>query len=53
MKRRLLLLGFVVILAACNPEVGSQRWCEKMEDKPEGDWTFTEAKNYAKYCLLK
>ena len=52
MKRRL-LMGLVVILAACSPEVGSRKWCEKMEDKPEGDWTFTEAKDYAKHCLLK
>jgi hypothetical protein len=42
----------VVLLAACAPEVGTEKWCESMEDKPKGDWTGNEAKAYAKHCIL-
>ena len=51
--KQILMLGLVALLAACSPEVGSGKWCENMEDKPEGDWTLTEAKDYAKHCLFK
>lgn len=53
MMKQWLVLGFVVLLGACSAEVGSKKWCDNMEDKPEGDWTLTEAKDYAKHCLLK
>ena len=39
------------LLAACAP-VGSDAWCEKMNEKPAGDWTGDEAANYTKYCVL-
>jgi hypothetical protein len=47
------VLGLIAVLVACSPEVGSRKWCEKMQDKPEGEWTLTEAKDYAKHCLFK
>jgi len=49
---RLAGLGLIVLLAACAPKVGSPEWCEKMRDKPTGDWTANEAKDYAKHCLF-
>ncbi|MBW2690040.1 MAG: DUF3012 domain-containing protein [Deltaproteobacteria bacterium] len=49
---RILTVCLVVLLAACAPEVGSEKWCENMEDQPKGDWTGNEAKAYAKYCIL-
>lgn len=39
-------------LSACSPEVGSDKWCAKLKDKPKGDWTQTETKDYAKNCLF-
>lgn len=45
------LLG-MLLLAACSPEVGSQKWCKAMAAKPKGDWTVNEAKDYAKHCLF-
>jgi len=41
------------LLTACSPEPGSEKWCEKIGDKPKGDWTANEATEYAKSCLLK
>ena len=40
------------VLTACAPEVGSEEWCAEMKDKPKGDWTANEAKDFAKHCIL-
>lgn len=53
MKRKALLLILLAVLAAaCAPESGSKAWCEKMDEKPKGDWSANEAAEYAKSCLL-
>ena len=39
-------------LTACSPEVGSDRWCANMRDKPRGDWTANEALEFARSCVL-
>ncbi len=44
--------ALALALAACAPEVGSDRWCEAMGDKPKGDWTANDATAYAKHCVL-
>ncbi|MDF0534193.1 DUF3012 domain-containing protein [Shewanella yunxiaonensis] len=46
----LVLVGF---LGACSPEVGSEAWCKQMKEKPSGDWSANEAKDYAKHCVFK
>jgi DUF3012 family protein len=43
----------VLILSACAPEVGSERWCEAMRGKPRGDWTANEALDYARHCIIE
>ena len=43
---------FTVGLAACSPEVGSEEWCDDMEEKDTGDWTANEATDYAKHCVI-
>jgi hypothetical protein len=40
-------------ITACAPEVGTDAWCEKMSNKPKGDWTANEAGDYAKHCIFK
>nr|NIS43113.1 DUF3012 domain-containing protein [Desulfuromonadales bacterium] len=45
----MLLLGLV---AACDPEVGSEAWCQDMKEKPKGDWTVNEAADFAEHCIL-
>lgn len=42
----------LVALAACAPEVGSERWCEKMKETPKGEWTANNARDYAKHCVF-
>jgi hypothetical protein len=49
------LVSVVVLLAfasACSPEVGSKDWCEAVKEKPKGDWTATEASEFAKSCIF-
>lgn len=47
-----LVLGSVAI-AACAPEVGSEAWCERMDETPKGDWTANQAADYARHCLFE
>lgn len=54
------LMGIAALSsAACaqglrrTPEVGSEAWCEQMNEKPKGDWTGNEATDYARYCLFR
>ena len=56
MKTRItLLIGIIGLLtmAACAPEVGSEKWCAMMKEKPSGDWTANEAKDFAKNCVFQ
>jgi hypothetical protein len=43
----------VLMVSACAPEVGSERWCEAMRAKPRGDWSTNEALDYARHCILE
>lgn len=53
MKHHLLWILVVLACVGCSPKVGSTKWCTAMKEKPEGDWTMNEAKDYAKHCLFK
>jgi len=54
-KSNFMTILFVTIFAAsgCAPEVGSEKWCKQMSEKPKGDWTGNEATEYAKNCVFK
>ena len=45
-------IALTMLIGGCAP-VGSEAWCEKMADKPKGDWTANEASDYAKSCIFK
>ena len=40
-----------LLLVACD-RVGSEAWCEKLEQKPTGSWTVDEVKDHTKYCVF-
>ncbi|MDP5254443.1 DUF3012 domain-containing protein [Vibrio sp. HB161653] len=40
-------------LMACSPEVGSEQWCQEMDDKPKGDWTANQVGEYAEHCIFR
>jgi len=43
---------FLILLSACSPEVGSEKWCDQMKEKAKGDWTANEVADYAKHCIF-
>jgi hypothetical protein len=53
MKKIMVLITACWLLCACSPGVGSEKWCKNLEEKPKGEWTVNEAKDYAKHCILK
>jgi DUF3012 family protein len=46
------LLFSMVLLSACAPEVGSEKWCTQMKEKLKGDWTVNEAADFTKHCIF-
>jgi len=42
----------VLTLTACEPKRGSEAWCKKMDEIPKGEWSFNDASDYTKYCVL-
>ena len=50
--RPALIVAVFALLAACSPEVGSKEWCADMKEKDKGDWTASEAADFAKNCIL-
>jgi hypothetical protein len=52
MARAVAIASLAFAVAACAPEVGSQRWCTAMKAKPRGDWTANEALDFARHCVL-
>ena len=42
-----------ILMMGCSPEVGSEKWCKQMDEKPKGDWTANMAADYAKHCIFK
>ena len=55
MKTGLIVLMLLILagVAGCTPEVGSEKWCTMMAEKPKGDWSANEAADYAKHCIFK
>lgn len=53
LKRIVMMTAVAFLAAACEPEVGSKEWCEKMEKKEKGEWTLDETSDFAKHCMFK
>jgi len=53
MKKFLFLSLVLTQLSACSAKVGSDEWCQELKDKPKGEWTADETKDFAKHCLFK
>ena len=49
----ILLLLTVVTACGCEPEVGSDAWCENIAEKPKGELTMNEVSEFASNCIFK
>lgn len=45
------LLAFFIV--GCSAEIGSEKWCDNLKEKPKGDWTTNEMTDYTKHCIFK
>ena len=51
--KNVIAIAFVsIFLVACAPEVGTEKWCDGMEDTPKGDWSANDAKAFARHCVM-
>ena len=48
----IIAFAFCIALTGCAPEVGSEKWCAQMKEKPKGDWTANELADFTKHCLF-
>jgi len=46
-------LGLFIAISGCAPEIGSDKWCASLKEKPKGDWTANELSGFAEHCILK
>ncbi|PNQ51067.1 DUF3012 domain-containing protein [Vibrio sagamiensis] len=53
MKKSMVLVAALTVLAACSDEVGTESWCKDMRSKPKTEWTTEIAVDYAKHCVLE
>ena len=47
-----LLFLVVAVAAGCAAEVGSEKWCAELKEKPKGDWTANELADFTKHCIF-
>jgi len=52
MKKLLGLSLIAMFILGCTAEVGSDQWCAEYKEKPKGDWTANEAKDFAQHCIF-
>lgn len=53
MSKVVTALVLCVLLVGCAPEVGSDAWCEAMDEKDKGDWSANEAADYTRHCIFR
>ena len=41
-----------ILASGCAPEVGSEKWCAQLKEKPKSEWTANELADYTKHCLF-
>jgi hypothetical protein len=46
------LIGLMT-LSGCSPEVGSEAWCQKLDETHKTDWSTRDAASYAKHCIFR
>ena len=41
-----------LILVACEPGPGTEKWCLAMNEKPKSEWSLDDGKTYASRCVM-
>lgn len=53
MKKIAFALLTLAALSGCKDEIGTQTWCDNMDEKPKTEWNAQSAVDYAKHCVLQ
>ena len=48
--RYVCLVLLISLIVACSPEVGSDSWCKKMADTPQGEWSMKDGMDFSDDC---
>jgi hypothetical protein len=51
--KRILIIASILTLAACSVDPGSEKWCAAQKEQPKSEWTGSDAKTYAKNCMIE
>ena len=51
--RNFVMTLLMLQLLACSAEVGSEKWCSNLKEKPKGEWTANEMTDFTKHCVFK
>lgn len=52
MKKLAFSLFTLLAVSACKDEVGTQDWCDAMDQTPKTEWNAQTAVDYAKHCVI-
>lgn len=50
--QRSLVIGSLLLLAACSVEPGSEKWCAQKKEQAKSEWSSSDAITFARNCLL-
>jgi Protein of unknown function (DUF3012) len=50
--QRILIIGALLLLAACSVEPGSEKWCAQKKEQPKSEWSGSDAMTFTRNCLL-
>jgi hypothetical protein len=50
--KRILIISSILLLSACSVEPGSEKWCATQKEQPKSEWTGSDARTYAKNCVI-
>ena len=48
----LILASTTLLLVACSPEPGTEKWCAAKKEQPKSEWSASDATTYAKNCVI-
>ncbi len=51
--KRIVLVAGIILLVACSPEPGSEKWCEEKKNQPKSEWSGSDAATFARNCILE
>jgi len=42
-----------LLISGCTSDVGSDRWCAALSNKPKANWSEGDAADYTRHCIAE